>query len=415
MELEGLRGIAAVIVALYHFSLAFYLVAFFGIGSTAPVQHIRIEDNLYANPIMGLLSGTFAVAIFFVLSGFVLSIGFFQTGRLDIVKKLAAKRYLRLMLPAFASILICYLLITFGLSHTGAAGAITGSTWLANSWQFVPNFFDMIQHSVFGIFVDGRSFYNNVLWTMTTEFLGSFLVFGVLLLFAQSKYRWIVYGVLVYATFNTWFLGFIIGMILADLYARGTIVQQARNLLFIVPLLLFSIYLGGYPHGSDVQGTAYAIFPMLLGGTGSYQTLSMTLGATIIVFSLLWTSQFAGFMRKKYISSLGKYTFALYLVHIPILYTFTTGVFVWLHGFLGYNKAVLASFVLSVPVVWAATLLFEKYVDRNAIRFSSYCAAIYFGERQLLLKQKLNKARALAATKLRSRPIAYLRNEPEAE
>src|SRR4051812_4008381 len=100
-ELEGLRGVAAIMVVLYHFLLAFYSLAFLGIGNGYEVaQHMRLEDNLYGNPIMAFLSGSFAVAIFFVLSGFVLSIGFFATKKHEILQKLAAKRYLRLMLPA---------------------------------------------------------------------------------------------------------------------------------------------------------------------------------------------------------------------------------------------------------------------------------------------------------------------------
>lgn len=89
-ELEGLRGVAAVVVALYHFLLAFYAIAFFG-PAAGSVQNMRFEDNLYGNPIMVFLSGTFAVGIFFVLSGFVLSIAFFQTKKSEVVKKLATK------------------------------------------------------------------------------------------------------------------------------------------------------------------------------------------------------------------------------------------------------------------------------------------------------------------------------------
>jgi len=90
MELEGLRGVAAIGVVLYHFGLSFYTLAFWGPGVTS-VQNMRYEHFLHGNPAMVFLSGTFSVAIFFVLSGFVLSIGFFQTGKLEIIKKLAAK------------------------------------------------------------------------------------------------------------------------------------------------------------------------------------------------------------------------------------------------------------------------------------------------------------------------------------
>jgi len=88
MELEGLRVIAAIVVVLYHAALIFYPGYFYGVGTPwAPVQNMFLEDNLYQNPLSGLLSGTFAVGIFFVLSGFVLSIGFFQKKDINIIKK----------------------------------------------------------------------------------------------------------------------------------------------------------------------------------------------------------------------------------------------------------------------------------------------------------------------------------------
>lgn len=65
-ELEGLRGAAAIAVALYHNILAFYPVIFLGFYSVFPVtQHVWFEDNLHGSPFSALLSGTFAVAIFF--------------------------------------------------------------------------------------------------------------------------------------------------------------------------------------------------------------------------------------------------------------------------------------------------------------------------------------------------------------
>ena len=77
MELEGFRGIAATIVVLYHFILAFYPALSW--GPDARAEHTPFEDDIFGTPLSIFYAGTFAVAIFFVLSGFVLSIGYFQT------------------------------------------------------------------------------------------------------------------------------------------------------------------------------------------------------------------------------------------------------------------------------------------------------------------------------------------------
>ncbi len=124
--------------------------------------------------------------------GFVLSIGFLSKGKKIILQKLALKRYLRLMIPALASIMLAWLLITLGLSHNAQAQAITQSSWLAQMWNFTPNFFDALQQGTWGIFATGEDSYNPVLWTMMFEFIGSMIFFFVLSLFGGMKHRRIV-------------------------------------------------------------------------------------------------------------------------------------------------------------------------------------------------------------------------------
>lgn len=385
-ELEGLRGLAAVIVVLYHFLLSFYLLAFFGsAGNPSVMQHTRFEDNLYGNPVMALLSGTFAVAIFFVLSGFVLSIKFFQTKDPSVIKSLATKRYTRLMLPALASVLICYLLIKLGASHTSQAAVVTQSGWLAMNWAFVPSLFDAVRNAVWGIFVSGQSAYNNVLWTMTSEFVGSFLVFGFALLFAHSKHRWFAYALLLIILFNTWFIPFIVGMIFADLYSKGYLRPRKRGLSAVL-LVSVAIFCGGFPVGA-VTNTIYSALGLpVTTGINSF-VLYTTIGASIAVFTVLTTTQIAKLFSMKYISILGRYTFSLYLVHIPILFTMTTGLFLYFHQFMGYNRSVAVAIACSVPVLAVATWLFERYVDAPAVRFSQSLAHIYEGKREFTLPQ----------------------------
>ena len=383
LELEGLRGVAAVVVVVYHNLLAFYALAFLGTGSGFSVgQNMRYEDNLYGNPIMVFLSGTFAVAIFFVLSGFVLSIGFFQTGKLEIIKKLAAKRYLRLMIPALVSVLIACLVMSIGLGHTGQAAALTHSGWLASSWNFVPNVFNAMSDGIANIFVQGTNQYNGALWTMTTEFFGSFIVFAFLALFSGSPIRRLLSVVLLIITFNTWFMAFIAGMIIADLYANGYLKQIRRGKSLAV-LLIAGLFLAGYPYGS-VQGSIYR-YLTIPGLEMKWNIFYLTIGAVILVGCVLAATQLAKVFSHPRISWLGRYTFSLYLVHLTILYSFTVFVFVVLrsHVGLGFNTSALLSLASSIPVIVWATYMFEKYVDAKAINFSSFVARLILGEQRL--------------------------------
>ncbi len=377
-ELEGLRGIAAVMVAVHHFLLVFYVVMFLG-PMPGRAQNAGFEDSLYGHPLAVFISGTFAVAIFFVLSGFVLSIGFFKTKKLEIVKKLAARRYLRLMLPALASVLLCFVILSLGISKIHDVAAITHADWLVNTWAFQPDFFTAARSGAYDIFTYAGNPYNSVLWTMMYEFAGSFLVFGFLALFGTVKHRWILYVVLGVATFDSWFFAFIIGMAMADAFAQGRILTKRRSYWAIVPLVVGALFFGGYPYAS-VDGTIYQY--ITIADTINWNILYLTLGAAGIVLSILMSEQFARVMRNKYLSRLGKYTFSVYLVHLAVFYTFGMAVFLLFRNTLdiGFNMSVALTFLASIPVVAGVTYLFERFVDAPSIRFSSYVANMLLGK-----------------------------------
>lgn len=356
---------------------------------------MRFEDNIYGSPIATFLSGAFAVSTFFVLSGFVLSIGYFQTKKDSIVKKMAAKRYLRLMLPALASIVVCYCIISVGISHVAQLQGVTGSAWL-NVWGFEPHIISALQSGVLGIFVDGSNPYNGVLWTMTTEFLGSFLVFGFLLLFGASRNRWIAYPLLIAITASTWYSAFIIGMLLADLYANGKITQRKRNLAASFVLAGAGIYFGGFPDG-QLSGTAYAWMAGVQVAIPYIKIVFLTVGSAAIIFLVLRTAGLARILRRQSFSVLGKYTFSMYLMHLPVIYTISAAVFLWAHQSLQYNQSVLVAAVVSLPVLVFVVFLFNRFVDIPAVKLSNMFAQWFNSDlksaqslwRSGVIKQKL--------------------------
>lgn len=401
IALEGVRGLAAITVVLHHFMLAFYPVLIWGPGS---LQHTHFEDNIHGTPLALLFAGTFAVAIFFVLSGFVLTIGFFQTKNESVIKKLAVKRYPRLMLPALTITMICLILIKLGFPHYIAEAAkVTGSGWLAGtSWSSNSSFLDALYSGSIGIFTQGASSFDNVLWTMTTEFLGSFIVFGFVLLFGKSQFRWISYIGVTVITFNTWFLPFILGMALADLYSIGYL-GRIKKTRWSVGALAGAAFLGAYPMvGASATLYSFINVPLFTNMKLDYGVLCLTIGAALLIFAVLISKRLTTWLEKPRVSILGKYTFSLYLVHLPILYTTGVMSFLVLNPLIGYNKAALVTFLINVPVVMLATVFFERYVDAPAVRFSSVVAKAFengkgFGIKKYILntRRKVRKMQAI--------------------
>lgn len=403
MELEGLRVIAAIIVVFYHAALIFYPGYFYGANGTnpmfAPVQNMRFEDNLYQNPLSALLSGTFAVGIFFVLSGFVLSIGYFKKRESSVIVRMASKRYLRLMLPALASVMIGWTLISLGGAEiVKNAVAVTHSGWLAQLWLTPPNFFDAIWQGTVAMFTIGQVHYNPVLWTIHHELLGSFIIFGTALIFSSSRHRWIVYAGLIFILANTWLLGFILGMILADLYVNKERFYEILSNKFTYLLILAGIVVGGFPSG-PVTSPLYKA--LIVPGYNGTQQLSFytAIGATAVVIGILALPGLKKIMSHRFVSGMGKYTYALYLIHMPILFTVCTGVFLMSLP-VGFHKASVIAVVASWLVLIPATFLFEKYIDAPSIRFASYSADVFLGRKELNLKRKIYVTRVSLAAKL---------------
>jgi peptidoglycan/LPS O-acetylase OafA/YrhL len=421
LELEGLRGLAALVVVVYHMILMFYPGIAYGNSPTlAPVHNSRIENILYGNPLNVFLSGGFAVAIFFVLSGFVLSIGFFQTGNYSIVKKLASKRYVRLMLPALASVLLaCTLLLLGAAVNKPNVVEITHSGSLAGLWGFEPNLLNALWQGVCSIFTSGENSYNPVLWTMKYEFIGSFIIFLTLLVFGKSKYRAVTYGALLLSLLNSWYVGFIFGLILADLYAHRHSVFERLNKGWMYLVLGMGLVIGGYPILSP-EGTFYSKFYISMWNTEQNAAFYMSIGAAVVVISVLSLSRLSKVLSMPAVSGLGKYTYSLYLTHLPILLTVCTSFFVLFSRSYGLKRSVALSVILTVPVIISAAWLFEKYIDSPSVKLAGYVSDIYLGKRDLNVKERVLQVRyKLVSTtniiKMRLVSVLFSRRSVEGE
>ena len=168
---------------------------------------------------------------------------------------------------------------------------------------------------------------------------------------------------------------------MADIYSQKKYLTEKRmNLILFWLLLIVAVYFGGYPAGS-LTDTSYSLFGFLDPTYFDYRRLFLSLGAIILIFLFLYSKQLKKIFGSRIISASGKYTFSLYLVHMPILFTLTMGIFLKIYPIFGYNLAAILSFVLSLPFIFTAAYLFEKYIDAPAIRFSSRIANIYLNKK----------------------------------
>ncbi len=373
--LDGLRGLAALIVVIDHFAISFFPAATDGSVHTT---HRALEGVVQRTPLHLFVSGNFAVCIFFVLSGVVLSAKFFRTGDKQVVVASASKRYARLMLPVLASVLLSFFLLLVNAYHNVQASLQSGSQWLGGFWQFHPSTRDALYHATIGVFVSGHSDYNTVLWTMKTELLGSFLVFLILLSVGKWRYRVAAYLLLGLLLAKTYYITFMLGVATCDYYHNGgrTVATTLERGLWL-PLAALSLYLGSCPVGT-LKGTLFQSAITLMPAGVSVSVLAHILGAFGLVVAILYTPFLQRLLTQKPALYLGKISFSLYLTHFLIVGSLASYLFARLAPAVGYRLGFLLMIVPVGLVIWLVAHFFTTLIDEPSVRLSSRLYTTYF-------------------------------------
>ena len=96
--MDGIRGIGALVVYHSHFFDQF-LPYMTKSQIEDGIDQRRCPEVLRKTPLKIIYSGYFFVIVFFILSGFVLPLRYFKTGKETCLTGGTQRRYLRLMLP----------------------------------------------------------------------------------------------------------------------------------------------------------------------------------------------------------------------------------------------------------------------------------------------------------------------------
>ena len=354
LALDGLRGVAAFIVVLHHLLLM-----------AEPVSKPSGAQDVgsawwfaESTPLKLLTAGHEAVLVFFVLSGLVVALP--AVKRVDFSwPGLVASRFVRLFLPAWASIVVATALM---LVVPRVPWQVTGGSWLARQveddwrWQNLVAEWSLMISSVPQ---------NNVLWTLRWELAFSLLLPGYLVLAMALRRRWLptgalavglsvagaVAGIEALTYLPVFFLGTLLAVRLRS-FERWSESRAARRVL-----------LGVLAAGGVVLIAEWLLAPVVpLGTDGSHALIGLsTLGAVGVVTAAAGATGFRGLLERSVPQFLGRISFSLYLVHLPVLASlgFLLGDWNWpLVALIGVPLALLAG--------WGFFRLVEKPLHRVA-------------------------------------------------
>jgi peptidoglycan/LPS O-acetylase OafA/YrhL len=358
-ELDGLRGVAALIVVVWHFAFAF-VPERIGI-----VPRFDPAAGLVGSPAFALIDGPGAVMLFFVLSGYVLPLGYFRSGRIDVVLRAVAKRWFRLIGLTITAAVVSYLLFHFGLYHYREAASFTQSDWLQGfgggdvGGRLRPSLVDAILEGSVFAFLRDADVYDPVLWTMRDELFGSLLTLGlgtviwrcragvgiVLLLIAAAATQFV----------DPRLVAFVAGLALSWANARGVLSIHR----WVAPAcLLLGTILFGYlePRG------LYA--PLgFLNDTSAWRFDRIwlhTIGGVFLIVGLLGSEQAGSLLASTTGRLLGRVSFPVYLFHFPLLCSLSCWLFLAVRPALPHEAALAVAALGTIPALLAVGYAFAR-------------------------------------------------------
>ena len=320
LPLEALRGMASILVFLWHFSLAFYPVL---TGLFDPTR------GLIGTPFFFLLNGHGAVTFFFTLSGFVLTYRFFCDDDTEYILSGVLKRYFRLLGPVFIIVMLSFLLSKLNLYYYREAALISHSPWLADfgfshaDSSFNFSFSDAVNQGLFLSLLRGDFTFNSNLWIVRVELIGSFISFGAAPILAKVSKRQSFFLLLLLAGLlhftEPYYFCFVLGTFLALQFSRKhfSLSNYRATAFTVIGLFLFSfLYPRGFYSGWD---PGMSILPV--------ETLAVyanTAASVLAIMVVLGNKSIHAALDSRISRILGSVSFPLYLSHPLVFFSFSS-------------------------------------------------------------------------------------------
>lgn len=297
--LDGLRGWAALSVVAYHMLWETFGTLLPGLRS----------------PLTGfLLDGELAIWVFFVLSGAALSASCFAAPTAEAAaastRRLAAKRYPRLMIPILITGLMVAILQRSGLAANQAAATVVGRPDWMGLWLGEPiGLGRLLRFATLDVFTtdDPRTSVDPFLWTMRLELLGSALVFAVLLAWphlSSPRLACLVLAATLTIMPATQGLAcFLAGVLFSRLHRDGAFDRLQSSRLGVLGLLAVA---------------AVGVLDSVLNPAAMAKPFK-PLFAVVLLFGVGASPSLARAFRAPASRLLGRLSFPLYLVQFPIL------------------------------------------------------------------------------------------------
>ncbi|EAW10319.1 acyltransferase family protein [Aspergillus clavatus NRRL 1] len=412
--LDGLRGWACLLVFNFHFLFTYTWKVAVGWGFNGENYGI-----LHLPIIHLLVSGHIMVAIFFVISGYVLSYKPLKMIRtrswdqtLTVLASSTFRRGFRLYIPSIVGIFLVFVAVRLGVFNYSHRVVNQGDTILGTNEQHPPlmksftkqfgDWYRTVAHLIdpwnWALYYN---YYNPHLWTIPVEFRCSIVLF--LTIIATSRVT--AFARLTLVSGLIWFcmrwgrwdvVLFLFGMLMAEAdLLNGTwerpvgdekpapraqcLASRLSSRKLWIALFVFGLYLGSAPN-TGYKWTPFYMWTWKI-TPRTYpepHRFPQTLGAVLIVYSINHSKDIQKLFVNRLSQYLGKISYAFYIVHGPILHSLGYSLMPNIWSITGKNtdfRYCLGFFIgwlICLPVsLWAGDV-FWRAVDIPSVKFARW-------------------------------------------
>ena len=387
--LDVIRGLAAIIVVIYHFSVAFQF-------DTVATHYLP--------------TGEFSIVVLFMLSGQVLPLGFLARGKCETLISAIVRRVPRLALPMLtASLVSCALAAVGAYDFQERAFTAAGSPWARSAPSWTTDLWDAI--AVLRTLWNGTAaaFPCGVLWTLRVELIGSAYIYAMVWPLQKVVRNSVIACLLVHAALlvllvhfsaniNLYFVNetgfpavdenyifdFEFGLAISHLrlvctqkgFGKRAIdsnVPANRMLVglrLLVATVLFveSIVFCSVHFETNILSDSLHMHSWFLSWTEPTGWYYLAPWDHVLSAILLLAAELLPHAAKQKLAGLtwlGSISFGLYLTHGIILYAMACPLYLWLHVRFNASKtlAFAATLTLCSPTLLGAAHLFWKSAD----------------------------------------------------
>ena len=362
-QLDSIRGLACLMVL---------------VGHTFKMNWVDLPDWYSDTPLYLTYASHEAVILFFVLSGFVLTLPFMRKDHYNVSKKeyiqFIIKRTKRIGKPFFVATTVLFLLLVINFTFFQERSYYSQVT--ESKWHEVPSVSDILYN--FQLILDfNTSEYNPVVWTLLHEFRFA-LVFPLFLL-ALKKKRYSVITIIIvmitslslnafnlfeakgnlsgYTDFIHYTLSFFAGMLLAR--HLNTLTAWFKSKKTYIPSIIFTIgvvlfYLSNhdiYPYLSSLLPSHMEFLAF------RFSDYLLNIACLMLMIGLLFNESIKQVFLFKPLHFIGKISFSIYLYH----YTILIFIYKLLHGVTPDILNIFISYVL----IFIASVLSYRMVEQS--------------------------------------------------